>query len=96
VIVMMMTGRTIILTQCIANRIIRGWNRMYDPLIKKRLKRSINSNPVKFFAGLFFNIRMGQGAIALQKQLKNLLSAARNAQLIFLQNMVNLDLHHYI
>jgi hypothetical protein len=93
VIIVMMSLRTIILTKCITDGVVRGGNSMDDSFFEERMQRAIDRNPVEFFAGLLFNVTMSKRAIVRQKQLENSLPASGYTQLVTLQYVCNLLVH---
>lgn len=64
-IVVMMTFGTIILAQCITDRVVgRGYG-MNQSLFHKSLQRAVNSYTVELFTGLFLYVGMRKGAICV-------------------------------
>ena len=68
-IVVVVTLRAIILTQCVTNGIVGGWDNVDDSLLYKGLQCAVNGYPVESFPGPFFYVPMGQCAGLLQEKL---------------------------
>lgn len=65
--IVMMALSAFVFAERILNAVIGCWNGVDDAFVNKGLQRTVNGYPVKMIVGVFFNICMGQGAIAAQE-----------------------------
>src|SRR5689334_8558881 len=65
--IIMMVSFSTVLAKGIAYRIIGSGNGMNDSFFNKGLECAVNSYPVEFFSGFFFDISMGQRIGCRQK-----------------------------
>lgn len=74
-IVMMLALLAIVFAQRIQNRIVCGRNLVNDAFFYKGLQGAVNSNPVKAYRAVAFNVRMRQGSFRTEEEFQNFFSA---------------------
>jgi hypothetical protein len=90
VVIVVMSFTAIIFAECITDGVIRGWYRVNDAFFHKGLQCAVHRYTVKFFTASFFNIRMREGAAAVQKKFKDRFSAIGNTQLVLPEYVIYL------
>lgn len=78
-VVVVMACLAIVFAKRILNTVVGSRDMMNDTLFNKSLQGPINSYPVKSCLDVFFNIGVGQGTAAVDKQFKYFFPSGRNA-----------------
>ena len=92
-IIVVMPFGTVVLTQCITDRVIRSWDSMNDAFLQERMQCSINSYAIELLTGFFLNVTVGKRTIMCKEQLQNSFSARCYTKLVTLQYVRNLPVH---